>query len=129
MPTLRRAAAVLFLCALACSRPKVPLETVHDLVALFPVAEVRSEVGGLDFGTHDARPALVSGWSRNETAADGMSYVWSQGEASVVEFFLAAARDLQVAIRCAPLSVPQSMQVEINGRALGRVVMAPGMRE
>ncbi len=129
MPTLRRAAAVLFLCVLACSRPKAPLETVHDLVALFPVAEVRSEVGGLDFGTRDARPALVSGWSRNETAADGMSYVWSQGEASTVEFFLVAARDLQVAIRCAPLSMPQSMRVEINGRALSRVVMAPGMRE
>jgi len=130
MPTLRRAAAVLSLCVLACARPaKQPLETVHDLVALFPVAEVRSEVGGLDFGTRDARPALVSGWSRNEVAADGTSFVWSQGDASVVEFFLAAARDLQVAIRCAPLAMPQSMRVEINGRALGRVVMAPGMRE
>jgi len=129
MSRLRRAAAVLSLCVLACSRPKPPLETVHDLVALFPVAEVGSEVGGLDFGTREARAALVSGWSRNEVAADGMSFVWSQGDASVVEFFLAAARDLQVAIRCAPWVTPQSMQVEINGRALGRVVMAPGMRE
>lgn len=126
-----RRGAVLALCLVAaCARPpKPPLETVHDLVALFPVAEVRSEIGGLDFGTREARAALVSGWSRNETGADGVSFVWSLGEASAVEFFLASPRDLQVAIRCAPFMVPQAMRVEVNGRSLGRVEMAAGLRE
>jgi choline-sulfatase len=131
----------LALCLAACSptsrtsptsTAKAPRETVHDLVALFPVAEVRREVGGIDFGDFAARAHLVSGWSRNEHGAEGTSFVWSQGEVSTLEFFLAAPRDLQTAIRCAPFSgggpAPQSMRVEVNGHRLGEVVMSPGMR-
>jgi choline-sulfatase len=126
------AGTALALSLLACSPPtKASWETVHDLAALFPVAEMRREVSGLDIGSREARASLVSGWSRNEVQ-DGMSFVWSQGEASAIEFFLSASRDLQVAIRCAPLPASgpaQTMRVEINGHGLGQVVMAPGMRE
>lgn len=119
---------------LACSpAAQAPRETVHDLVALFPVAEVRREIGGIDFGTYEARASLATGWSSNEHGPDGASLVWSQGEVSEVEFFLSVARDLQVAIRCAPLDTgggpPQALRVTLNGHALGEVAMAPGMHD
>jgi len=134
MPSFRCAGPLLALCLAACSpAAKAPRQVVHDLVALFPAAEARHEVGGIDFGSFEARAHLVSGWSRNERAEDGMSFVWSQGEVSVVEFFLSAPRDLQAAIRCAPLLPPdglqQALRPELNGHALAEVVLAPGMRD
>jgi choline-sulfatase len=133
MSSLRWAAA-LALCLLSCSpRKTLPLETVHDLVALFPVAEVRREIGGVDFGTFEARASLGSGWSRNERSEDGTTFVWSLGEASEVEFFLAAPRDVQAALRCAPLPASggpsQAMRLDLNGHDLGAVELAPGMHD
>jgi choline-sulfatase len=134
MSSLRRVGLALAVCLAACSPAKktAPRETVHDLVALFPVAEVRREVGGIDFGSFEARAFLDSGWSRNEHDKDGMTFVWSQGEVSTVELFLSAPRDLQAAVRCAPLPTsgpPQAMQVELNSHGLGTVELAPGMHE
>jgi len=131
MSILRRAGLALVLCLAACSPVrKVPRAPLYDLVALLPAGEVRREMGGVEFGSFEARAFLESGWSRNERSKDGAAFVWSQGEVSVLQFFLSAPRDLQVAIRCAPLEgPPQAMQVEVNGRGIGTVEMAPGMRE
>jgi arylsulfatase A-like enzyme len=134
MSPFRSAGLWLGLFLAACSpAAQAPRQVVHDLVALFPAAEARREVGGIDFGSFEARVHLVSGWSRNERAEDGTSYVWSQGEVSVVEFFLSASRDLQAAIRCAPLLSPdgvqQALRPELNGHALAKVALAPGMRD
>lgn len=132
MPALRRAAVAAALAVLACSpgRREAP-RRVHDLLALFPVAEVHQEVGAIDFGTPAARAHLAGGWYPNERSADGTTYVWSRGEVSVVEFFLAAPRDLKAEIRCAPLDVPgppQWISLGLNGRPLARRELAPGMR-
>jgi choline-sulfatase len=134
MPSLRRTAAAAALAVLACSpaRRAAPRK-VHDLLALFPVAEVHREVAAIDFGTPQARAHLASGWYPNEREADGTTFVWSRGEASVVEFFLAAPRDLRAEIRCEPLAVPgapgpQSIALGLNGRPLARRELAPGMR-
>ncbi|HEY2739485.1 MAG TPA: sulfatase, partial [Thermoanaerobaculia bacterium] len=71
-----------------------------------------------------------SGWSRNEHDPDGGTFVWSLGEVSVLSFFLAAPRDLQVVVRCAPPEgSPQAMQVDLNEHPLGTVELAPGMRD
>ena len=132
MPSLRRTAAVIVLAVLACSpgRREAP-RRVHDLLALFPVAEVHREVGTIDFGTPAARAHLAGGWYSNERSADGTTYVWSRGKVSVVEFFLAAPRDLKAEIRCAPLDVsgpPQWISLALNGRPLARRELAPGLR-
>jgi arylsulfatase A-like enzyme len=129
----QRCTEVAFLLGLAaCSHP-APRETVHDLAALLPVAEVRREVRAIDFGSTAGREHLVSGWYRNERGRDGASFVWSRGGESVVELFLGSPRDLRVEIRCAsvptPDGQPQSMRVDLNGHDLGTVTVAPEMRD
>lgn len=134
MPIPRCTVLALAVCLAACSRGQEPppRETIHDLTSLFPVAEVSRETGSLDFGSAGGRAHLTSGWYRNERSRDGGSFVWSKGEASEVEIFLVAPRDLRIAIRCAPITTggpPQAMRVEVNGRGLGIVEMSPGMRD
>jgi arylsulfatase A-like enzyme len=129
----RRALPILILCLAACSPSReAPRGTLHDLAALFPVADVQREVGSLDFGSPEGRSHLTSGWYRNERDRGGDTFVWSKGEESEIEIFLAAPRDLRAEIRCAPIDtggLPQTMQVAVNGRRLGTVAMSPGMRD
>jgi arylsulfatase A-like enzyme len=125
-------ALLLTTCLLACSPAPKPRERVHDLAVLFPVAEVHREVGDVDLGSAAAREHLTSGWYHNERDRNLGTFVWSKGDASDIEIFLAAPRDLRAEIRCAPVVVPgspQTLRVEVNGRPLGTVVMSPGMRD
>ena len=50
----------------------------HDLVELLPQAKVTTETHLLDIGSAEARFRLVSGWSADETATTGMSFVWAR---------------------------------------------------
>jgi arylsulfatase A-like enzyme len=130
--TIRWVGLSLAACLLACSPAPKPRETVDDLAVLFPVAEVHREVGDIDFGSFAGREHLTSGWYQNERDRTLGTFVWSKGDASDVEIFLAAPRDLRAEIRCAPVAVPgppQTLRVEVNGRPLGTVVMSPGMRD
>ena len=107
---------------------------VHDLAALLPLAEVRREAGQVDFGTPAARPYLVSGWYRNEGGGrKGPTVVWSKGQASVVEIFLAAPRDLRAELRCAPFEVQdktaQTVTVELNGRQVAELTLRPRLHD
>jgi len=134
MSRLRRVLPALVLCitCLAACSPakKTPREPVYDLAVLLPAAEVRREVGGIDFGSFDARPFLESGWSRNEHDPGGGTFVWSLGDVSILTFFLAAPRDLQAVVRCAPPEgSPQAMQIDLNGHPLGSIELAAGMRD
>jgi arylsulfatase A-like enzyme len=122
--------ASLWLAALACSACGGPASpplgaVVADLVAELPLAEVRREVAEIDLGTAAARPHLASGWSWDETAGDGASFVWSEGERSELTFFLSARRDIHLAFRVLPLSYPgapdQGLAVEVNGLPVGRL--------
>lgn len=70
---------------------------VADLVAELPIAEVRRETAGIDFGTKEGRLHLVSGFYGDEGRQ-----VWSRGPVSAVEFFLAAPRELRAEIRARP---------------------------
>jgi choline-sulfatase len=114
---------------LAACAGKSPLR-VDDLVALLPLAEVSREAGSVELGTPDARPHLTDGWYSNERSRSGERYVWSRGDVSVFEFFLAAPRDLRVEIRCAPLplaGVRQAISPRLNGHPLGALELADGM--
>ena len=62
-------------------------EVAYDLAALVAEARVISELERLDFGTADTRSYLDEGWSRDESAADGTSFVWSTGESSSLRLF------------------------------------------
>src|SRR5215470_891079 len=96
VPPMRRTFLVFLVCLAACSPAKqAPRETLYDLAALFPAAEVHREVGGIDFGSFAGRAFLESGWSRNEHSANSETFLWSLDEVSVLNFFLTAPRDLQ----------------------------------
>lgn len=109
----------------SCSpAPSGKSAVLHDLAALAPAAEVRREVGTIDFGTAAARPHLIHGWYRNERHRDGSSVVWSRGEESILDFFLTQPRDLRAEIRCAPwqgFAGTQVIEFELNGREVGEL--------
>ncbi|HEX7181648.1 MAG TPA: sulfatase [Thermoanaerobaculia bacterium] len=117
----------------SCSpSPEGKLAPVHDLVAELPLAEVRREVGRIDFGTPAGRAYLRSGWHENENTRHG-TFVWSKGETSVLEFFLTSPRDLRAEIRCIPYrspdGSPQAVSVEANGQQVADLELRPGLQD
>lgn len=128
------ASGVVLLALAACSPGDRPLVPVHDLAALLPLAEVRREIGLIDFGTPAARPYLMNGWYRNEGGGrKGPTIVWSKGAASVVEIFLAVPRDLRAELRCAPFDAgdktAQTVTVELNGRHVAELTLRPRLHD
>jgi arylsulfatase A-like enzyme len=131
---LLRSSALSLALALGACAGDAPEGRVYDLAADLPLAEVRKELGGIDFGTAAARRHLAGGWYGNERAEwEGTTFVWSRGPVSVLEFDVLAPRDLRTEIRCLPLQLPsmpqQSITVELNGRRLTDLALAPGFRE
>jgi len=111
-----------------------PRERSYDLAADLPLAEVRKEVGGIDFGTAAARGHLLAGWYGNERAEwDGPTFVWSRREVSILEFDVFAPRDLRAEIRCMPFALPgappQAMAVELNGRRIADLELTQGFHD
>ncbi len=95
----------------------------YDLVEHLPSAVVIRESPLLDFGSGSSRALLYAGWSRDEVAADGTTFVWGVGEGSSLNFFLAEPRDLALTFRCWPFSYPgapsQTLTLWINGHDVG----------
>jgi arylsulfatase A-like enzyme len=95
------------------------------LIELLPQAKVTTETQFLDFGNAEARFRLVSGWSADETATDGMSFVWAVGPSSTVSLFVAEPRPLQLVFRCWPFhyagAPPQRFELSVNGNDIGRI--------
>ncbi len=120
--------------ALGACAAEAPDANAYDLAADLPVAEVRKEVGGIDFGTAAARGHLAAGWYGNERVEwGGPTFVWSRREVSVLEFDVFAPRDLRTEIRCMPFPLagapPQSLAVELNGRRIADLILAQGFRD
>ena len=134
---LRSAAFLLALglvSALGACAGDVPDGRVYDLAADLPLAEIRKEVGGIDFGTAASRVHLAGGWYANERGEwEGPTFAWSRGPVSVVEFDVLAPRDLRAEARCQPLQLPgrpqQVVAVELNGRRIAELALTPGFRE
>ena len=124
--------AVLAGIALACRSPPVEdTGAAYDLVALLDLTTVRSETRLIDLGTPAARTFLEHGWSWDEAA--GTSFVWGVGSRSTVRFFVAAARDLPVVLRCAPdeapADEPQTVSVVVNGVTVDELRLEPGLSD
>ena len=99
----------------------------QDLVELSRRALVEGETALLDFGERDSRPHLVSGWSEDETATDGTSFVWATGASSSLRFFIAEPRPLQLSFRSWPFrfpgAPPQRLKLELNGAPLAELTL------
>jgi len=127
--------AALVLASSACQPRHEQLSpVVHDLVAELPAAELHREVGTIDFGTAAARPFLAAGWYPNEGGGrQGPTIVWSKGERSALDFWLAAPRALRAEIRCAPFEppdgLPQVVTLELNGRRIGELTLRPKLND
>ena len=131
-PLLAALVPLLPLLAGCAAEPSGPLAL--DLAADLPAAEVRKEVGGIDFGTAGARAYLVDGWYGNERAEwGGGTFVWSRGASSVLEVDVMIPRDLHAVLRCMPFALPgappQAVAVEVNGRRLTEIALAPGFAD
>jgi arylsulfatase A-like enzyme len=126
------------LCALlltltACHTRQDQVPVVHDLVAELPAAEIRREVEVIDFGSPAARSSLRAGWYQNERGRHGRTIVWSRGQRSDLEIWLAAPRPLRATVRCAPLAPPdgrpQTVTVLLNGRRIGELSLRPQLSD
>lgn len=114
--------------ALALSSGCVPSRTTRqDLAELASGARVLSETALLDFGSRNSRPHLVSGWSEDETATDGTSFVWAMGPSSKLRLFIAQPRPLEVSFRSWPFrfpgAPPQRLALALNGALLSELTL------
>lgn len=114
---------------LACARP--PQAPVYDLAYSFPVAEIKRDWENLDLGTEAARSHLFSGWSWDERASDGTTFVWTEGTRSVLELPIVQPRAGTLALRCSPrrtagghLAAPR-VSLLLNGVPLGALDIGP----
>jgi choline-sulfatase len=125
---------LLLLLLAACSGepPGPPREPIRDLIAELPLAEIRREPVVIDLGTPEARAFLVRGWSHDE-AAEGRTFVWSEGPESEMEIFLAVPRDVPVSLRGilfdAPGAPGQRVTLLANGRKVAEIPFVPGEAE
>ena len=85
-------------------------------------------VSHLTFGQGTTRKWMRSGWYQDETAGS-VSFVWSEGEKSIIEVPLATGQDLRMTFECQPMQFPgspeQTVTVVINGHALQPVRLRP----
>ena len=90
-------------------------------------ALVSSETALLDFGVRDSRSYLLSGWSGDETATDGTSFVWATGASSRLRLFIAEPRPLALSFRAWPFrflgAPPQRLALELNGAPVAEVAL------
>ena len=85
-------------------------------------------VSHLTFGQNTTRKWMRGGWNQDETIASE-SYVWSEGDKSVLEVPLSTGKDLRMTFACQPLQFPgspqQTVTVVLNGRVIERVALQP----
>jgi arylsulfatase A-like enzyme len=90
-------------------------------------ATVVSETAILDFGARESRPHLVWGWSEDERATDGTSFVWATGASSRIRLFIAEPRALEVSFRAWPFrfpdAPPQRLALRLNDAPLADLTL------
>jgi arylsulfatase A-like enzyme len=118
------------LLAPGCREQEPPI--AYELTELLPEAWIGTETASIDFGAASARPSLGSGWSSDESAADGTSFVWAVGPSSSVDFVLSEPKPVTLLFRAWPFhydSAPaQTVSFELNGSRVGSLALssAPG---
>jgi len=102
----------------------------YDFADNLSRGELRYERSIIDFGTAAARSHLSKGWSIDEEA-DRQTFVWSEGQSSTLEFFLARPRPLSISFRCAWFGPGklQELTVYLNGQYVAPVALQPSWQD
>ncbi|MEO6223186.1 MAG: GDSL-type esterase/lipase family protein [Vicinamibacterales bacterium] len=91
----------------------------------FPVQAV-APVSHMTFGQSAARRWMRNGWYQDEVIG-AESYVWSEGETSVLELPLPEGKDLKMTFECQPLRFPgnpqQAVTIVLNGTVIEKVLL------
>jgi hypothetical protein len=85
----------------------------------------------LDIGDSTARRWMGTGWQRSEVS-DGETFVWSNGDRSVLAIRLPTGGDIRMDFDALPFvfpgSPPQRVTIVLNGRAVEKVQLQPGLQ-
>ena len=75
---------------------------------------------------------MQAGWSRDETSGD-RSYVWSEGERSVLRVLLPSRSDVRMDFEVNPFTFPnnppQRVSILLNETMIGEVSLSPGLQK
>ena len=76
----------------------------------------------IDVGSRSARPHLGEGWGKNETEReDGTTFVRAVGDRATVYISLPhRSTELMARLRSPPINDRQVIEVEVDGRSVGR---------
>ena len=76
----------------------------------------------IDVGTRSARPHLGEGWGKDETEPeDDTTFVWAVGDRATVYTSLPhRSRELMSRLRSPRVNDPQVVEVEVDGRSVGK---------
>lgn len=76
----------------------------------------------IDFGTEEAIPYLISGWSKNEkNPEDGLTYNWALGSSAALKLALPKSKAirLKATIISPEFKTPQIVDIKIDGKYIG----------
>jgi len=128
---LLRRLALLALAVSGCQPSGPPRSETVALADLLAGAELLAATAKIDFGTAAARPHLVRGWSWDESGEE--PFVWSVGPESAIRFHVSRPHALELRFRCFAFhfegAPAQSVDLALNGHALGRVEVGQGPAE
>lgn len=107
-----------------------PAPVLLDLAAARDQAALHTETSRVDFGAPAARRHVLEGWSRDETGADGTTFVWGLGPVSTLRLDLLGRRQIDLSLRGWPFSPPgaepQTVELVFNGRSRAHWTLEPG---
>ncbi|MCP4663562.1 MAG: sulfatase-like hydrolase/transferase [bacterium] len=134
---LKPAIGLILMLPLGCSGPPSgELAPSHDLLSELAAAEVISEISSIDFASPEAPRYLVAGWSGIGSGVETQEkkprkFTWATGEESIVEFPLVQRRGIELVFTCRPFLFPeapvQTVAIQLNGREVDRLRLAPGI--
>ena len=124
-------AAALLLALAACAGDPPAPAPAFDLGENLAFARVTRETAGIDLGTTGDEEHLGAGWSHRESERrSGRTFRWGLEPLSEIVLTVLEPRAVTLRLegrpRAAPAGSPQAVEVEINGRAAGRLELRAG---
>ena len=109
------------------------MPVVYDFTKNLAKARVVEESAFLELGTAGARPHLKEGWGVDETAPDGLNFVWAVSRRAELELVVLDPKAARLHFGAWPFrwkgAPDQIATVFVNGRNVASVEMMPQTAE